>query len=351
MSLRQLRTTVLRVLGEWATPATPGNPGALWRVVDDGRGFPVLQTRIHWRDRWVDADPLKEAAAVWDGLSRVLTTVRDLSTDSAPKVRETRRPKQVEQGPAVGEKVFDIDEEEFEVREVRTQGPVPVVFGLRVVDGSATRFRSVVLTPEMRDYLLTHTDWRKGHGLPLASVTVAALRQRLGTTLSGLVSAKWERATSLGGTRTEVAERVGGSISAASERADDTRRAAPVPRSPEADALLLAAKDDEALERLAAAWRSSIKSMRQRRAELRRQAGMPSNRGRRSGPARVLLAFGETKTLREWSNDPRCKTTQSTLRARILSGWNTETAIVTETGAPPRLSERTSKSKAFGKAE
>ena len=41
-----------------------------------------------------------------------------------------------------------------------------------------------------------------------------------------------------------------------------------------------------------------------------------------------LTAFGETKTLTQWSRDPRCVVTQSTLRRRIDKfGWIPEEAI------------------------
>ncbi len=42
------------------------------------------------------------------------------------------------------------------------------------------------------------------------------------------------------------------------------------------------------------------------------------------------LAFNEEKTLREWSNDNKCLTNFNTLKARILNyKWNIETAIIT----------------------
>lgn len=34
-----------------------------------------------------------------------------------------------------------------------------------------------------------------------------------------------------------------------------------------------------------------------------------------------LTAFGETKTIREWSRDPRCNVTYAALRGRLASGW------------------------------
>lgn len=44
----------------------------------------------------------------------------------------------------------------------------------------------------------------------------------------------------------------------------------------------------------------------------------------------LITAFGETKTLRGWSNDKRCKTSKKNLASRIQEkGWNPEKAIIT----------------------
>lgn len=40
-----------------------------------------------------------------------------------------------------------------------------------------------------------------------------------------------------------------------------------------------------------------------------------------------LTAFGETKTLSEWSEDPRCMVTYTTLKRRSHAGWSPERAI------------------------
>lgn len=44
---------------------------------------------------------------------------------------------------------------------------------------------------------------------------------------------------------------------------------------------------------------------------------------------RLLVAFGETKTMKEWSRDVRCAVAYSVLSSRIQSGWNHERSIVT----------------------
>lgn len=45
--------------------------------------------------------------------------------------------------------------------------------------------------------------------------------------------------------------------------------------------------------------------------------------------ARKVDAFGERKTQEEWSEDPRCLVGYLTLSARLLEGWEPETAITT----------------------
>lgn len=45
---------------------------------------------------------------------------------------------------------------------------------------------------------------------------------------------------------------------------------------------------------------------------------------------KFVTAFGETKTLAEWSEDRRCKVKYTTLVKRVLKGWNHETAIARE---------------------
>ncbi len=42
---------------------------------------------------------------------------------------------------------------------------------------------------------------------------------------------------------------------------------------------------------------------------------------------RLHTAFGETKTLTEWAQDPRCQTTHNALSLRIAKGWPVEEAI------------------------
>lgn len=62
------------------------------------------------------------------------------------------------------------------------------------------------------------------------------------------------------------------------------------------------------------------------------------------GPqAKILVeAFGETKTIRQWAEDERCRVPKTTLRERLSNGWAPEQAI-TEPRRPvtaPRSSKR-----------
>ena len=45
-----------------------------------------------------------------------------------------------------------------------------------------------------------------------------------------------------------------------------------------------------------------------------------------------LTIFGETKTLTDWSRDPRCNVPRDALRYRIEIGWNPEEAITRKSG-------------------
>jgi len=61
-----------------------------------------------------------------------------------------------------------------------------------------------------------------------------------------------------------------------------------------------------------------------------------NNRNRRD--TRRLSAFGETKTLIEWSEDPRCPVSIHALRLRLdRRGWPAEKAITT-----PKMKSRSS---------
>jgi hypothetical protein len=62
-------------------------------------------------------------------------------------------------------------------------------------------------------------------------------------------------------------------------------------------------------------------------------------RDRLTEKAKRYEAFGESKTMREWANDPRCSVRFSTLAERIRVGWSFEKAIAT----PPRSKTRQTK--------
>ena len=41
----------------------------------------------------------------------------------------------------------------------------------------------------------------------------------------------------------------------------------------------------------------------------------------------LVTAWGETKTVAAWANDPRCAVSEAALRQRVVSGWAAERAI------------------------
>lgn len=49
----------------------------------------------------------------------------------------------------------------------------------------------------------------------------------------------------------------------------------------------------------------------------------------------IVSAFGETKTVAEWSRDPRCPVGQTGLHARLQKGWPAEFAITAAPGSRP----------------
>jgi hypothetical protein len=55
-------------------------------------------------------------------------------------------------------------------------------------------------------------------------------------------------------------------------------------------------------------------------------------RGRRDTPCVFITAFGETKSLSDWSRDRRCKVTLHTLRERLDGGMAPERAIAAAGG-------------------
>jgi hypothetical protein len=56
-------------------------------------------------------------------------------------------------------------------------------------------------------------------------------------------------------------------------------------------------------------------------------APVSSSRGKRDGNAMQYEAFGEKKTLREWAQDPRCQVSEMTLRKNIQAGMEMEQAF------------------------
>lgn len=63
--------------------------------------------------------------------------------------------------------------------------------------------------------------------------------------------------------------------------------------------------------------------------------------------SRELTIFDETKSLKEWSEDPRCMVTYSVFKNRISYKWGFEEAIMTPVGSRPRF-YRSHIIKAFG---
>lgn len=51
---------------------------------------------------------------------------------------------------------------------------------------------------------------------------------------------------------------------------------------------------------------------------------------------KVVEAFGERKTLSEWSSDARCRVSWGTLKDRIRRGWDSERAITQQRRAYPK---------------
>lgn len=49
----------------------------------------------------------------------------------------------------------------------------------------------------------------------------------------------------------------------------------------------------------------------------------------------ILAAFGERKSLLEWTQDPRCQVSMRELRSRIERGWDTEEAIGSASSTRP----------------
>ena len=55
-----------------------------------------------------------------------------------------------------------------------------------------------------------------------------------------------------------------------------------------------------------------------------------SQQQRNTRKNRMLTAFGETKSVTEWAEDPRCAVSLLALRARIFKGWEADRAITTK---------------------
>lgn len=56
--------------------------------------------------------------------------------------------------------------------------------------------------------------------------------------------------------------------------------------------------------------------------------------------SRKVDAFGESKTISEWAEDPRCNAPAYILRNRVCSGWSSEKAISEISGAPISRAKR-----------
>lgn len=63
--------------------------------------------------------------------------------------------------------------------------------------------------------------------------------------------------------------------------------------------------------------------------------------------ATIIHAFGEDKTATEWALDERCSVTSSTIRDRLLRGWATEDAV----SRPPSAQHRAISVLAFGETK
>lgn len=50
----------------------------------------------------------------------------------------------------------------------------------------------------------------------------------------------------------------------------------------------------------------------------------------------LINAFGQTKSLNEWANDPRCTVAAQIIVRRINGGWDSEQAITAGLNAPRR---------------
>lgn len=64
-----------------------------------------------------------------------------------------------------------------------------------------------------------------------------------------------------------------------------------------------------------------------------------STNGRNTGRAQILTAFGETKNILAWAEDPRASVSWSAMRKRIQLGWPPEDVVALAAGArrrPPR---------------
>jgi hypothetical protein len=50
-------------------------------------------------------------------------------------------------------------------------------------------------------------------------------------------------------------------------------------------------------------------------------------------PPHLVTAFGETKSMAEWSRDPRCLVPYQVIKNRLRRGWSPETTLTTPVGA------------------
>lgn len=66
----------------------------------------------------------------------------------------------------------------------------------------------------------------------------------------------------------------------------------------------------------------------------------PSQNQRNRRNNRLITAFGETKTMVAWVEDPRCHATRMNIRDRLGYGWTAEEAITTQRRGGPNKRQK-----------